>query len=351
MSRKRLAIGGAIVVAALAGLFVAYLLVTADPDPKDVDVSADEIDALETADCPPHYEVLRAGKHDAAEVARAERGEFTINGEQVNLEPPVDWTQNPQQARSFSHNLFKFQWIDPLIYAYRTQGDAEALQRATDLVLDFARANPPDGDPVDPDIWDDKRTGDRSPYLAYIMRAAQCEGLLDDDERELYLALMERSVNVLTNPATYKQTNHGLFVDLGLTLLARQLDSQPDSQEWGDLGRERFSDTMFATIKPDEGFWLEHSTGYQILLTRSLQRFLQIPGNATPELEALVKRMEDVTGWLREPDGKIPQFGDSDLKTVPKFGVRKSRNDSGLLDLHESGLAIVKEPGAYFATM
>ncbi len=218
-------------------------------------------------------------------------------------------------------------------------------------MLDFARANPPDGDPVDPDIWDDKRTGDRGPYLAYIMRAAQCEGLLDADERELFLALMERHTNVLTNPVTYKPTNHGLFVDLGLTLLARQLDSQPDAEEWGDLGRERFSETMFATIKPDEGFWLEHSAGYQILLTRTLQRFLQIPGNSSPELDALVKKMEDVVGWLREPDGKIPQFGDSDLKTVPEFGVRRSRDDSGILDLHDSGLAIVKAPGAYLATM
>ena len=60
MSRKRLAIGGAVVVAALAGLLIAYLLVTAEPNPKDVDVSADEIDALETASCPPQYDVLRA---------------------------------------------------------------------------------------------------------------------------------------------------------------------------------------------------------------------------------------------------------------------------------------------------
>jgi len=340
-----------VVVAALAVLGIAYLVVTAEPNPKDVDVSADEIDALETASCPPEYDVLRAGKHGAAEVARAQAGEFTINGEQVELEPPVEWTQNPQDARSFSHNLFKFQWIDPLIYAYRTDGDVEALQRATDLVLDFARANPPDGDPVDPDIWDDKRTGDRGPYLAYIMRAAQCEGLLDADERELFLALMERHINVLTNPVTYKQTNHGLFVDLGLTLLAQQLDSQPDAEEWGDLGRERFAETMNATIVPDEGFWLEHSAGYQILLARTVQRFLQVPGNESPELQALLKRMQDVVGWLREPDGKIPQFGDSDLKTVPAFGVRRARDDKGILDLDESGLAIVKSPGAYLGVM
>ncbi len=350
MSRKRFAIGGAIVIAALAVIY-GYLLLTAEKDPTDVHVTGEEISALEHASCPPQDEVLRAGRYTPAEVARAERGRFVINGRTVNLEPPVDWTMNPQHARSFAHNLFKFQWIDPLIYAYDHDGDVEALRQATDLVLDFARANPPGGDPVDPDIWDDKRTGDRGPYLAYILRAAQCEGLLDDGERELLLALMQRHVNVLTYPQTYKETNHGLFVDLGLTLLARQLDSQPDSSDWGDLGRERFASTFHDKIVEDEGFWLEHSAGYQILVTRTLKRFLEIPGNYDAGLAAVLKKMQDVVGWLREPDGKIPQWGDSDLKTVPDFGVKRSRDDSGILDLHDSGVAIVKEPGAWFGTI
>ncbi len=162
---------------------------------------------------------------------------------------------------------------------------------------------------------------------------------------------MERHANVLTDPEIYKPTNHGLFVDLGLTLLARQLDSQPDAEAWGDLGRQRFAETLKATIVPDEGFWLEHSAGYQILLARTVQRFLEIPGNESPELEAILAKMEDVTGWLREPDGMIPQFGDSDLKTVPGFGVRRAENDNGVLELDESGLAVVKNPGAYLAVM
>ena len=329
----------------------ATFLLLGDSSPEDVDVSAEDIAALAAAPCPPEYEVLRAGDHDRRSVALAGEHRFTINGETVTLEPPVDWTMNPQDARAFAHTLFKFQWIDPLVYDYRQAGNVEALEQATDLVLDFARANPPDGDPVDPDVWDDKRTGDRGPYLAYILRAAECEGLLDAAERELLLALMERHVNVLTDPDLYKPTNHGLFVDLGLTLLARQLDSQPESEEWARLGRDRFAETMNATIVPEEGFWLEHSAGYQILLARTLQRFLEVPGNDSPELAALLKRMQDVVGWLRQPDGRIPQFGDSDLKAVPAFAERRARDDRGVLELDESGLAVVKAPGAYLAVL
>ncbi len=126
MSRKRLAIGGAVVALALAGLALAYLL-TRDEPLTDVDVTDADIAALDAARCPPAYEVLRAGKHGRAQIDAAAGGEFTINGEQVELAPPVDWTMNPQDARSFAHNLWKFQWIDPLLFDYRENGNVEAL--------------------------------------------------------------------------------------------------------------------------------------------------------------------------------------------------------------------------------
>lgn len=320
-----------------------------EPDP--ITLPDEDRTALARAQCPPRYEVLRAGRFTTEEIGSAKRGQFTINDAEVELTPPVDWTLNPLDARSFSHTLFKFQWIDPLLYAYRTSGDVEALEQATALALDFARSNPPNGDPVDPDVWDDKRTGDRGPYLAYVMRAAECEGLLDAGERDLLLTLMLRHAEVLTDPETYKPTNHGLFVDLGLTLLARQLDSQPESEQWAELGRERFAETLFDRVVADEGFWLEHSAGYQILISRTLTRFLQVPGNETPELVDLLRRMQDVVGWLGEPDGKIPQLGDSDLKSIPKFAQVRARDDRGILELDDSGLAIVKNDGGYLAVM
>lgn len=350
MSSKRLAIGGVVLAAALAGL--AVLLAWGSEDgPAAVDVGDAEHEALAAAPCPPRYEVLRAGLHRPAEVARARRGVFSINGDQVELQEPVDWTMNPAGARSFAHTLFKFQWLDPLLYAYRTEGDVEALEQATRLALDFARANPPDGEPVDEDVWDDKRSGDRGPYLAFVLRAASCEGLLDAAERDLLLQLMARHVETLMDPANYKPTNHGLFVDLGLTLLARQLDFMPQAAKWGELGRERFERTLRDGTVPGEGFWLEHSAGYQILVTRTLTRFLEVPGNETPGLVELRRRMQDVVGWLAEPDGRIPQFGDSDLKQVPQFGSLRARDDRGVLELDGSGLAVAKREGAYLAVL
>lgn len=351
MSRRRLALAGGVSVLVLAALVGALLIARADPAPISIEIGDAELSALAEAECPPSYEVLRAGTHSRAEVEAAKAGSFEINGERVLLEAPIEWTFNPQDARAFKHQLFKLQWIDPLLFAYRAHGDRQALEQATAIVLDFAAANPPEGDPVDPDVWDDKRTGDRGPYVAYLMRAASCEGLLDEGEQELLLRLMARHISVLTDPETYKGTNHSLFVDIGLTLLAGQLDFLGEAAEWGDLGRERFAETLLANTVADEGLWLEHSSGYQILVTAALTRFLQVPGNESPELVELRRRMQDVVGWLREPDGRIPQFGDSDLKPVPAFAEARARNDRGVLELDDSGLAVVKDSGAYLAVL
>ncbi len=355
MSTRRLVLGGALTVAALAGLvgLLSFSGGSSSDDAEQIAMPGGEPTVLAAAACPPRYEVLRAGRFTEEEVEAAKRGEFVINGEEVELVPPVEWTINPQDARSFSHSLFKVQWIDPLLYAYRTDGDLEALQRAVDLALDFERANPADGDPVDDDVWDDKRTGDRGPYLAYILRAATCEELLDDEQAERLLALMQRHGQVLTDPDTYKPTNHGLFVDIGLTLLARQLEALPEAEEWAELGRTRFAETLNDRVVADEGFWLEHSAGYQVLISRALARFLQVPGNETAELTDLLRRMEDVVGWLREPDGLIPQFGDSDLKRVPQFADLRAANDRGILELDDSGLAVVKgaDSDSYLAVL
>jgi hypothetical protein len=349
VSRRLLIAGGSALALAIAG--VVALLALREPGPETIDAGETELAALAGASCPPEYEVLRAGDHSPEAVAAARRGRFAVRGETVRLEPPVDWLLNPIEARSFSHNLWKFQWLDPLLYAYRTEGDVAALERALALVLDFARANPPDGEPVDGNVWDDKRTGDRGPYLAYVMRAAECEGLLDDGERELLLETMGRHLETLTDPALYKPTNHGLFADLALTMLALQLDFLPEAEEWGALGRARFERTLREGTAGEEALWLEHSAGYQILVTRALTRFLEVPGNETPGLVELRRDMQDVVGWLRMPDGKIPQFGDSDLKRVPPFADKRAGNDVGVLELAESGLAVAKRDDGYLSVL
>lgn len=308
--------------------------------------AADTIPALRETTCPPRYEVARTDDHPAAELAAARRGRFEVEGVPTRLRPPVNWSLNTGRSRAFRHQLHKMKWSDVLFSAYR-DGDLAALLQARDLFADWVRSNPLGGPRTPPAAWADKRTGDRGPYMAYLLRAGACEGILGKRLQRELLASLRVHVSELLNPAKYKPTNHGLFEDLGLALLARQLSFAPDADRWTATARRRFRGTLLRRLVPSEGYWLEHSSSYQVLLTKLVERFSEVPGIDAGGLGRIRARMEDVTAWLTMPDGRLVQFGDSDRDRAPSYVAPIEAKARGLLALPRSGLAVVKEPGSF----
>jgi len=116
-----------------------------------------------------------------------------------------------------------------------------------------------------------------------------------------------------------------------------------------DVATRRFEATLFGRVIPDEGFWLEHSTSYHFVAIAKLAQFLRTTRNADPSLSALLERMQDVGSWLVEPDGRIVQFGESDLDQGDPAFLEEAADLSGMLTLNESGLVVVRGPGSFLA--
>jgi len=300
------------------------------------------------AACPLPYDVIRSPAPSATALQRAKRGNFEIHETTAHLVPPVNWESNPQNAQAYRHQLEKLQWIQPLLYAYQ-HGDRAALRQALGLALDWVRDNQPGGPTTPPDAWHDARTGDRAPYIAYVMNAARCEHMLTPARGRLLANSIREHARVLLADSRTKRTNHGLFVDLGLTLLAREVPFMHQAPRWRRVGQREFARTLRGRIYPREGFWLEQSAGYQLLVIKNLARFLAVPGNADSGLQRILRRMQRTSAWLQMPDGRIPQFGDSDLKRLPASARGAASAARGMLVLRKSGYAFVKEPGAYLS--
>jgi hypothetical protein len=86
------------------------------------------------------------------QIAAALRGEYEIFNRKVKLDVPVDWNQDPYESEPWRKNLHKFAWMAPLLEAYRADGDAEAIRRAKELVLDWAEKFP--AGPTPDLIWE-----------------------------------------------------------------------------------------------------------------------------------------------------------------------------------------------------
>ena len=183
------------------------------------------------------------------------------------------------------------------------------------VALDWVRHNPIGDDDTPEEAWTDKVVGDRTPYLAYMLRAAACEGLLTPrEERELLDSLMQHG-RVLASKRNYTRDNHGLFADLGPRPADRVRAVLRPGRAWRALARERFETTLRRRLS--QGVWLEHSSAYQFLAIRPLDSMLAVLG-PDPELTDLRDRMRTAAAWFVKPDGR----DDPVRRLEPRAGAR-----------------------------
>ncbi len=313
---------------------------------------AGQVTGLRAASCPPDYDVLKIGKYSKGEVADAREGLFHVHKTTRRLVPPVNWRQNPYHSLAFQAELQDLSWVSVLFYAYQKNGDVAALAQARDLMLDWVRHNRKRGKrATTPRTWFDKVVGDRAPYIAYLTRAASCEGLLSDKQADVLLKSLKGHARFLSDPGEYSNTNRGLYMDTGLVLVTQQLPFLSKAASWRQIGESRFASNLRNHTIPGEGFWLEHSATYQILVTKLVERFLDIPGSEDPGLEDLHAQLKNTSGWLVEPDGENILLGNSNFTKVGDDLIEEASNDEGMRILPQSGLAFVKrqEPPAYLS--
>jgi hypothetical protein len=293
----------------------------------------------------PAYHVASSRTRSPSEVAAAKDGNFEVRkGKPAHLVPPVDWTQDPYDDRSWVHYLHAFRWLDQLLYAYVHDGNVHALAQSRDLLLDWIASNPlPSGAPEE--SWMDKAVGDRSGYLGYVIRAAACRGLLSNPQASTLLDSLRQHAAVLSDPESYQATNHGLFADLGLALIGNYVAFLGDGQADLALARSRFRSTLASRLEEREGVWLEQSTVYQFVLIALVQRFASLfePGGYDEELA----RMRDAAGWLVTPGGDEVAYGDTRQGRAPEWAQERAAGDEGLRLMPRSGLAAVNDGGGY----
>lgn len=282
--------------------------------------------ALERASCALDYDAVHERPYNRAEQRRAMRGRFGVTDKnvRVKLDPPIDWSSDPINSKSFRGKLHALGYLDVLFYIYSASDrydpseKRQALRMARDIALDFVESNPLGGDGVDRKAWTNKVTADRAGYLAYVTRAAQCEGMLEDDTRRELLRSLGVHGRHIAHQRIYTPSNHGLFVDLGLGLLARYVPFIPGADHWDRLSQRRFRNTLLKRIDPAEGFWQEHSPGYQIIVLSALSTFVEATDPEDPLLAQLLDRMKAAAATFVMPDGTLPQFGDTPRQLAPR---------------------------------
>lgn len=307
--------------------------------------------ALLSAPCPPLSALQPSGPRvwwrervSAAELAHARAGRFRVFGpRRTRLAAPVDWHHDPLQAKVYRNQLHKLRYLGPLLRTYAEAGDRRALRQAKELAFDWVRQNRRGKPETAQQAWSDKNVGDRVQFLAYTIRAAACEGMIDRSEARQALASIREHGRFLADPANHVPTNHGLFVDLGLVRLARTFPFLAGSSGWEERARKRFHRTLKARLA--NGIWLEHSSSYHFLVITAIEDLLRVIGS-DEKLERALGRMRGQAGWFSRPDGVITQFGDSSQRPTPEWARASAGFQEGAKAFYDAGLYFVRSMGA-----
>lgn len=299
--------------------------------------------------CPTYRNIFeRRYSRERVELARRKHRFTVYRGLKAKLRPHVNWAKNPHRSRGFRASLQTLKFLDVLLYAYRAQRSRAALRQAKALALDWVRSNPGPAHSRSGLAWIGKVVGERAPYLAYLVRALACERMLTRRQAPVLVASVRRHGAWLADPAHHYPSNHGLFMDAGLLLLAGHYFPFLDgAHRWERLARARFPRTLAGRISR-EGAWMEHSVGYHFLVMRVARRFGELGGGGG-RIRGQLRRLGRAGAWFVAPDGRLAQLGDTDLEPAPKRVSRLARHRRGMKVMRQAGFAFVREGGSYLA--
>lgn len=293
--------------------------------------------------CDPPRAALGLDEFSESRLRRAARGTFRVYGFRTELEPPVDWGADPHESLRFQADLSSWEFMDPLIAGYQASGERRYLRGANELALDWIEANPRGAPAGGVGTWSGKIAGDRAPRLAYLLRAQRCAGLLAPEQVAALRRSLREHVEILLGPESAGDTNHALYVQVGLAAVSRQLPGLARADEIRATAERRFRRVLEARL--GDGVWLEHSTSYQFLAIRVVERFLSLVGR-NEALESDLRGMRRAAAWLTAPDGLHSLFGDSRALQAPPALRRLARRQAGLKVFPNAGFAAVRRGGS-----
>ena len=303
------------------------------------------------------YETL--GREDplgGAERILAEGWEPRTGAGRDKLDPPIDWHKWVDTNRSWNYFLHAWDFTGRALSEYARSGDRRFLDWCLERVVAWASIFN-DGDARGTMAWYDMAIAHRAHRLAYLVEQAILHQAPESQVRVLLDCVARHQQEMIATTSFKSHNNHGVYMALGQLALARRLSPLPGMDAVAQQGRDRLLAMLDAQFA-DDGGHLEHSPEYHQMVTDSLAVAVRHGLYTDPEFRERVARSQEVLGWFVQPNGELPQVGDSQAKNMRKQvcelsptadfhlsrGVRGTPETASLRVLPSSGYAIVRYP-------
>jgi hypothetical protein len=282
---------------------------------------------------------------DAVKKATADLAEgFPIGGTRLDLASPPAWLEMGALSRNARCEIQSWLMLDSLLRAHEVSADAVFLERVVTIVNDWVETFVIREEDEE-FAWYDMAVGRRASKLAYALRRTIEVSADSEQVLRLILAAEIHLLDLEQREKVALHSNHGLFQMAGLLALAHSLPFLRRAEQARGFAKQLVLEMVGDHFTPD-GFHLEHSPAYQVVVANLLGLLLETGWMGRDDRFAKVASgAHRYVAWLEQPDGRLLPLGDS--KNVPfadciAFAGRSPGEPvpQGLLAVPTGGLAI-----------
>ena len=239
----------------------------------------------------------------------------------VKVDRLVDWKLYDEDQRSWNFHIHSWDMVEALLTAYNKDPFTIFLLPAVQIALDWVQQHTKAAKPIVSDTtskfaWYDMAAGLRAYRLAFIIDAANHEGLLTKQENHLlWEGLLAHDDYLKINDNIAFHTNHGYYQAAGQIAMGRRFAQQENMAAALQQGVERFK-MMLDTQFTQDGVHREHSPDYHRMVYETLIGVLNAELINDDDILAFTKNIEEALSWFIYPHRHIVNFGDSDSRDV-----------------------------------
>lgn len=233
------------------------------------------------------------------------------------LESPINWGKVRTGDEEWPHALARLSHLVDLAAGWKLTGERPILDCYWDHVTQFCRARRE----TKCHLWPNRL--DSALRIFHFIKSFDLLNQTNDSteqQRQLLFGQIQFEVDFLLGGLGSKVGNWELIICCALLTAAEYLHGMVDTQIWRDRASARLEKLLKTEIQPD-GHWIEQAPMYHGECIIALADYvtilktndLLVPDWLVKAMQTLLVTLEEIT----DPQGKIPQIGDSDaFKTV-----------------------------------
>ncbi len=284
-------------------------------------------------------------------VNKAMQNEFSFQSETSSfpvIKSDIDqiWSYkfNNQSHRLYTHTLSML-W--DIIYSHQQENKIEYLNLGKKIIFSWYNKMSVKDLSNFRFTWADHATSERLINIIYFVSYSKSFIKYSPAEEKIINRILEQSLYNLLEKNNYTvKHNHGLFQDVALALVIKELSSEKTKNKYTKVVVERFENQV-NTLISSKGVEMENSPTYFFFLGELIHTFLPLVDNdlISPVIKNKISLLDRNANAFLGYDYKIKPIGDSNVANLIDF--EKNTKEYFLID-PEAGFSIIKKKGIYF---